>query len=178
MLKCVAEHHHSSCDTKPKICETLTKLKATALSSQETSSLIAATSASLSEDERAQLPLVSCLSRNIRKWHQINEVVPPLPVCRTGFIIPDEFRLLDSGEEFLQYDSGEIDESRLLIFATDQGLDDLMHATHLAGDGTFKCVPKIYFQLFTLRIQMGHFSVPRLFALLPDKTEDTYNRLC
>ena len=84
---------------------------------------------------------------------------------------------MDSGEVFLQFDSGETDESRLLIFATNQGLDDLMHATHLAGDGTFKCVPKIYFQLFTLHIQIQNFSVPRLFALLPDKKEETYNRL-
>ena len=44
VLKHIAEHHHSSYDTKPKICETLTKLKAIALSSQETScSLTAAT---------------------------------------------------------------------------------------------------------------------------------------
>ena len=84
---------------------------------------------------------------------------------------------MDSGEVFLQFDSGKTDESRLLIFATNQGLDDLMYATHLAGDGTFKCVPKIYFQLFTLHIQINNFSVPRLFALLPDKKEETYERL-
>ena len=178
ILKHVSEHHHNSCETKPKLRETLTKLKATALSSQETSrSLIAATSASIGEDELAELPSVSSLSRNIRKWRQSSERVPTLPVRRSGFKISKEFRLLDSGEVFLQFDSGENYESRLLIFATDKGLDDLMKSTHLASDGTFKCVPQIYFQLFTLHIQIGYFSVPRLFALLPDKKEETYNRL-
>ena len=68
VLIVIGEHHYSSCETKPKICEALTSLKAAALSSQETSrSLIASTSASLSENERAQLPSVSCLSRSIQK---------------------------------------------------------------------------------------------------------------
>ena len=68
VLNRIAEHQHSSCETKPKVCEALTKLKSTALSSQETSrSLIATTSTSLSENERAQLPSVSSLSRNFRK---------------------------------------------------------------------------------------------------------------
>ncbi|KAG7159283.1 hypothetical protein Hamer_G026698, partial [Homarus americanus] len=76
------------------------------------------------------------------------------------------------------FDSDENDLNRLLVFATDKGLDDLVHVKHWASDGTFKCCPNIFYQLYTLHVQVGKFSVPRLFALLPNKTQETYTRLC
>ena len=39
------------------------------------------------------------------------------------------------------------------------------------------CSPTIYCQLYTLHIQDNGISVPRIFALLPDKTQATYHRL-
>ena len=95
----------------------------------------------------------------------------------SGYAIPDQYKKLENGDLFLQHDSGEDDEQRILVFATESGLDDLLQASFWAGDGTFKPCPDVYFQLFTLHVQNGKFSIPRVFVLLPDKREETYRRL-
>ena len=92
-------------------------------------------------------------------------------------MIPEQYCNTENGLKFLQFDSGEHDTERILLFATDSGLDDIKRSKNWAVDGTFKCSPIIYYQLFTLHIQDNGISVPRLFALLPNKTEDTYNKL-
>ena len=132
------------------------------------------------EDEHAlsQMPSTSQLSRNIRRWRQGEDNAPATPQERFGYEIPESYRSLDSGEQFLQFDSGAEDRERILIFASAQGLRELEEAQCLAGDATFKCSPSCYYyQLETIHVQIGMFSVPRLFALLPNKTRQTYDRL-
>ena len=75
------------------------------------------------------------------------------------------------------YDSGKDDTDRIKIFGTQTGLNDLENNKDWACDGTFKCSPEIFYQLFTLHIVIGHISIPRLFILLPSKSEETYRRL-
>ncbi|XP_076069967.1 uncharacterized protein LOC143041794 [Oratosquilla oratoria] len=125
----------------------------------------------------SELPSVSSLSRSIRRWRQVEDNVPPIPQVRHGYLIPDQYCYLDNGLKWLQFDSGEHDTERILIFATDSGNGDIKRARNWAVDGTFKCSPIIYYQLYTLHIQNNDISVPRMFALLPNKTQDTYNKL-
>ena len=82
-----------------------------------------------------------------------------------------------NNENFLLYDSGANDVNRILIFCSDSGRLDLCQAKNIAVDGTFDSCPQIFFQLFTLHVVKKNTSVPRLFALLPNKTENTYERL-
>ncbi|QQP50943.1 Putative LOC100898192, partial [Caligus rogercresseyi] len=96
---------------------------------------------------------------------------------RSGYSIPFEYRTLDSGENFLLYDSGVMDDQRILIFGTQGGLNDLTNIKDWSCDGTFKCAPSLYYQLFTLHVVVRHSSIPRIFALLPNKTTNTYLRL-
>ena len=44
-------------------------------------------------------------------------------------------------------------------------------------DGTFKSSPSIFFQLYTLHGLCGDITLPFLMCLLPDKQQNTYNRL-
>ena len=41
-------------------------------------------------------------------------------------------------------------------------------------DGTFNIVPSLFYQLFTIHAQVQGNLVPCVYALLPDKKEDTY----
>lgn len=84
---------------------------------------------------------------------------------------------LENCENFLLYDSGEDDRDRIVVFGTQAGLEDLANNKDWACDGTFKCSPDIYYQLFTLHIIIRHISVPRIFVLLPNKSQVTYSRL-
>ncbi|KAG7158250.1 putative FLYWCH zinc finger domain-containing protein 1 [Homarus americanus] len=91
IIKRVGDHHHSSSVAKPKVRKQLADLKVAAISSQECPrSLIAATSANLDENEMAELPSTSCLSRNIRKWRQGKVSAPPIPQNLSGYKISVE----------------------------------------------------------------------------------------
>ena len=45
------------------------------------------------------------------------------------------------------------------------------------GDGTFKVVPELFFQLYTIHTNIGNNYPPCIYFLLPNKTEDTYQRM-
>ena len=51
------------------------------------------------------------------------------------------------------FDSGEDDPQRILIFASDDALRDLCRNDFLAGDGTFKISPTIFFQMYIIHCQ-------------------------
>ena len=82
---------------------------------------------------------------------------------------------LYDGEQFLLYDSQ--DESRILIFATQACLNQLQNSAHWFIDGTFKTVPSLYTQLYTIHCLTSGQIVPCIYALLPDKREATYRRV-
>ena len=69
-------------------------------------------------------------------------------------MIPDEYKFLENGEQFLHFDSGEREVDRFLVFGTESGLDDLVKYKDWECDGTFKCSLDIYYQLNMLHISM------------------------
>ena len=86
--------------------------------------------------------------------------------------------MLHDGQVFLQYDSGVNDKNRFLIFASNQGLDDLLVLNkQWACDGTFKYCLSIFYQLYIIHVRVREIYIPRLFALLPNKAQHTYNLL-
>lgn len=85
-------------------------------------------------------------------------------------------------KDFLVMEDGE--DERIVVFATLSARRFLSSSNKLVyfGDGTFKRVPKPFFQLFTLHVDIGTCTkstnvVPVIFVLLPNKTEYTYTRL-
>lgn len=86
----------------------------------------------------------------------------------------DEVEVPEKFKPFLMCQDGN-DNNNILIFAK-------IIRSKLSvffGDGTFRCVPKLYCQLFT---DMGSSDkttnvVPLVYGLLPNKNEDTYIRL-
>ncbi|XP_063363954.1 uncharacterized protein LOC134652722 [Cydia amplana] len=77
------------------------------------------------------------------------------------------------------------DEEKILIFANTVA-KKLIRAratisTTYFGDGTFRCVPKPFAQLYSLHIDLNSTKtstnvVPVIYGLLPNKTENTYTR--
>ena len=72
------------------------------------------------------------------------------------------------------WDSGENDKDRILIFATQTNIDFLNENPHWFGDGTFSIAPSIYYQLYTINIQVEAFNLPLVYALLSHKDYATY----
>lgn len=81
-------------------------------------------------------------------------------------------------QRFLLFDSGRGND-RILIFGTDATLLLLEAAGEWYADGTFKVNPILFRQLLTVHIKYPNSNnvLPCLYALLPNKTENTYTRL-
>ena len=90
--------------------------------------------------------------------------------------IPQQFQVTHSDEPFLLYDSTSgIDTSnRILIYSTETNLRALTTTGHWFADGTFKVAPELFYQVFTIHALVDNNIIPCVYALLPNKTEDTY----
>ena len=75
--------------------------------------------------------------------------MPPLPKNRQTLIIPDNLKTTQSGEEFLLFESTNMD---MVVFCTPSSLRLMCESDLISLDGTFDVVPALYSQLFTLHV--------------------------
>ncbi|KII64995.1 hypothetical protein RF11_05972 [Thelohanellus kitauei] len=73
--------------------------------------------------------------------------------------------------------SGVDDADHKLIFASDDSPELLLRHRHWLADGTFKSSPAVFYQLFTLHVCIEGLVAPAAYALLPNKTQQTYQRM-
>ena len=78
---------------------------------------------------------------------------------------------VDLLQSWKYFDSGS-GMDRILMLTTDENLDFLCQSVRLCGDVTFKAAPKLWTQLYTIHGQKNGFTVPCVFALLPDKRKE------
>ena len=79
--------------------------------------------------------------------------------------------------EFLLYDSGKHDRERILVFGVPSMKTVLESSKFWLGDGGFKLSPKNVYQIYSLHVYVLGIAPACLYAVLPKKTEKTYNRL-
>ena len=102
----------------------------------------------------------------------------PIPANREDVPeLPLQYQRSYANEQFLIFDSGQGDADRIFIFGTNQSLQLLSQSQNWFGDGTFKVCPQIFFQIYTIHAQINGRILPCIYALLPNKTEETYTRL-
>uniref|UniRef100_A0A0L8GV05 FLYWCH-type domain-containing protein n=1 Tax=Octopus bimaculoides TaxID=37653 RepID=A0A0L8GV05_OCTBM len=137
-------------------------------------SIIAAKFTQLTKNTCSQLSRLPVLSRIIQRYRQKNSGFPANPGARTGFEISGEYYKLDNGEQFLRYDSSIENQQRILVFASENSLQDIAPYRQRACNGMCKTVPEQWFQLFSIYVQVKGSSFPMVFALLPNKTKQIY----
>ena len=86
------------------------------------------------------------------------------------FDVPDDFA------PFLLQNSWKDDKERILIFGDATRKNLLNLSTTWLVDGTFKLSPEIFYQKYTIHVELNGFAPPCVYVLLPNKTEKTYNR--
>jgi len=74
---------------------------------------------------------------------------------------------------FLTYDRGVDNVDCMMIFASNENLNLLVWL----ADGTYKSSSSVFYQLFTLHVYISEYVVPVLYALLPNKTKQTYQHI-
>jgi hypothetical protein len=116
------------------------------------SAVVATVSSQITNDVLMALPKRTTLARALRHHRQAANHVPgaaPLPPAPTDltFSIPPLF------SDFLLFDSGP-GPHRLLMFGDIMLLDGLARADLWLADGTFKVVPSIFYQLYTIHLSL------------------------
>jgi hypothetical protein len=123
------------------------------------------------------LPKRPTLNRILRRHRRkaltagpTSNVLPPLP---TGldFVFPQRF------SASLLFDSGP-GEDRLIILGDLMLLEGLSRSRLWLADGTFKVVPALYFQLYTVHFEfVGGCNPPAVYCLMTSKTRAAYDRI-
>jgi len=62
----------------------------------------------------------------------------------------------------------------MLLFTTKANLNAMKIASKAFSDGTFSVVPKLFYQLYTLHVEVQQLVLPVAYFLLPNKRKATY----
>ena len=60
-------------------------------------------------------PKLTTIKCKIQNWHHGSEMAPPIPATRSGFGIPQDYKMFGD-QPYLIGDSGCEDEDRILLF--------------------------------------------------------------
>ncbi|XP_059169402.1 uncharacterized protein LOC131951125 [Physella acuta] len=131
----------------------------------------------ITEDAKAKLPSIPHIRRNIRRQRQTLKHPLSDPRNVDDIIIPEQYTMTQDGQQFLLFDSGAKSKGRMFLFGTKDNLRLLEVNQHWFMDGTFKTAPALFSQLYTVHALVNGRTVPCVYALLQNKTQETYTAL-
>lgn len=104
-----------------------------------------------------------------------------LCVNKTTFTNLEEVEVPSRFESFVLADY-YYEGSRIIVFCSPYARQKVGGIHEFMGDGTFKCCPKPFYQLYSIHGDIGSTVettnvMPLIFALLPNKSQATYNIL-
>lgn len=149
----LGNHNHTADAACVAVAKVLNSIKDRARSTLDgPHRILAESSIGLTSAVAAQMPAAKTLKRTINRIRADidGSRVFPSPLNRAELIIPEELKLTHKKELFLLYDSGVGDVNRMLIFSTSRNIGLLASSNHWYADGTFKTVPLIFEQLYTI----------------------------
>jgi hypothetical protein len=132
--------------------------------------------AQVREEVAQALPTYNALSLGIRRKRKAYDL-PGNPASVADLQLPQHLTRTLKDENFLLHDTGTEDDKRMLMFATNSNLELLRHSNVWFGDGTFKVVPAIFEQLYTIHALVNGEVMPAVYVLMNGKSEEDYNRL-
>ena len=169
---CRKEHNHAGSAINVEKRKIITNLKHAAIFCRNTpQQLVVSTSTSISFVVAPHLPSSNSLKKMIRRVRQQSD--PTNPQNLTDLIIPNEFKITHNNVNFLLFDSGS-SVNRILIFTTDSNLQVLASSKNWYCDGTFHSAPLVFQQVFSIHVIKDSISIPVVFALLPNKKQESY----
>ncbi|XP_034934842.1 uncharacterized protein [Chelonus insularis] len=121
------------------------------------------------------MPKQESLSRTVNRIRLKNNPQPLVISSRGDLQLSSDLTQTHSNELFLLHDSGG-NKKRFLMFTTAKNLNYLSRCQHWLGDGTFKSVPHIFAQLYSIHGYVKEKSIPLVYILSPDKSKSTYTK--
>ena len=109
-----------------------------------------------------------------------SENMPAQPQSLQDIDVPINLRVTISGEPFLAKEI-TLGEEKIMIFCTISNLQYLQKADFWIIDGTFKTVPTLFHQMYTIHALVGRENnsrvLPMVYALMTSKSKENYERL-
>lgn len=131
----------------------------------------------LSAEAAVALPQYESSQRTMQRVRQRANVPYPVPTTFQQLDIPVELQSTTNGQPFILFDSGRADTERIILFGTSENVRFLQDNKDWFADGTFKVTPNLFYQVYTIHAIKCNTVLPLVYALLPDKREDSYRRL-
>ena len=177
ITKRLGEHNHAENIARIEAAKVINFTKEKAISTQETAHVIAAQAyVGVSQAVAGQLPKPQYLKRNIRNARNAAAQVLANPISLLLLKIPPKYRITHSNQPFLLFDNND-ESDRIILFSTFKNLQVLSTASKWYADGTFKNVPPLFSQLYTVNSIINGEVLPLVYILMANKTEESYKKL-
>lgn len=135
-------------------------------------------STSNSQEVNTSLPSNEALRKSIKRVRRAD--FPSEPESIEDIDIPEDMKVTLDGVNFLVKDS-IVGEDRILLFTTATNVRNLGESRLWIMDGTFKTVPTLFRQLYTIHGRVGGNDnsriMPLIYALMSSKSRECYERL-
>lgn len=119
------------------------------------------------------LPCLSLMKRTVQRRRASASTLPPVPNSLRGLRIEGTFATTEAGQPFLLHDN-MVDGHRVLIFSTQRNLQLLSECEHWYCDGTFKTVPLLFEQLYTVHGVQHSAVIPSAYILMEKRDTASY----
>lgn len=171
------EHNHVPDAAKVAVCKALTSMKNEAFASHlPTQTVVANTFALLDDAAAGQAPMIKTLKRTVQRYRNEVRRHPVNPRNQEELVLVAPFTKTVDGRQFLLHDNHS-KENRILIFLTDRNLNLLESNGHWFVDGTFKTVPSLFSQLFTVHVLKSEQVFAAAYVLMMKRTEESYREV-
>lgn len=122
---------------------------------------------------------LDALSKMLREFRA--RMINPLPYLYHEMGISSLLAFSFRGEQLFQYGPGNYrglnEYGDFALFYTNSMYETLKDAEVICVDGTFKVVPRPYFQLYTISYLRNNSVFPVIFALVKNKNQETYRNI-
>jgi len=172
----IGVHTHGPDPVEIEVRVAQQEMKAAAASSSEpTAVIVSKMVSSVSRAAVGSMAKVSSCKRTVRRVRHVNlQGALVTPNSRCDLVLPQLFTSLQSGENFLAFNSGA-NLDRILMFTCAENLKFLQFSKSWFCDGTFKSSPSLFDQLFIIHAEFSGNVFPLVYALTPNRTKATYD---
>ena len=176
--KLTSEHDHpeSHGDCKAKLALSAVKRQARDEPNSNPLHLTQGVLVQADSETLVSLPKEKSIKRTIQRIRRQHQPALPASIDDLGEI-PEQYANID-GENWVQNDNiGNHNNGRIIVFARRDSIRQMCRSALWYGDGTFKCVPRILCQLYTIHYEVNDNVLLGCFALMQNKTEASYEEL-
>src|SRR5688572_20268439 len=165
-LRSAIDHSHAAEASRIDVVKSINAIKRKA---QETNDqpvqIIQDMVAHSSQEIYPYLPSNNALRQSIKRIRRTCTNFPTEPQSLASLVIPENMQKTLDGSNFLIKDS-TIGDNRILIFTTVANINHLNQSSIWIMDGTFKTVPTIFKQLYTIQGYVGGSENSRILPLV------------